>query len=185
MNRLVGRDPWGARGYLIHRRIGPLFPRPLRVGHDDDPFRQPVVWRLLAADGPLAAADAQLPLQLLDKSVLRVALVHDDGPHFAPQQPVPVHGVHVGGLLGAADDRLQLQKVDGQRVERREQEAGTATRWGLQETSGNFRGSKHSAALSVHKHSPLLVFCFLQPMWHELSGGVSVTGHAPQLKPKQ
>lgn len=125
-------------GYLIHRQIGPLLPHPLRVGHDDDPFGQPVIWRLLAADRPLAAADAKLSLQLLDESVLRVALVHDDGPHFAPQQPVPVHGVHVGGLLGATDDRLQLQKVNGQRVERWEQEAGTATQSGLQKTSGNF-----------------------------------------------
>lgn len=130
----------GGWGYLIHQRIGPLLPRLLRVGHDDNPFCHPVVWWLLAADRPLAAADAQLALQLLDKSVLRVALVYDDGPHFAAQQPVPEHGVHVLGLLGTADDRLQLQKVDGQRVERREQEAGTATRWGLQKTSDNFRG---------------------------------------------
>lgn len=112
MSRPVGRDLRGGGDgdYLIHRCIGPLLPRPLRVGHDDDPLRHPVVGLLLAADGPLPAADAQLPLQLLDEPVLRVALVHDDGPHFATQQPLPVHGVHVGGLLGATDDRLQLQK---------------------------------------------------------------------------
>lgn len=68
---------------------------------------RPVV-RLALAFG---AGQAKLPLQLLDDAVLRTALVHDDGAQPAALGPLAVHGVHIGGLLGASDDRLQLKKV--------------------------------------------------------------------------
>lgn len=183
VHRPVGRDL--RRGYLIHQMIWSLLSHLLRVGHDNDPFCQPVIWRLLAADRPLAAANTQLALQLLNESVLRVALVHDDGSHFAPQQTVPVHGVHVGGLLRATDDRLQLQKVNGQRVERREQEAGTATSVGVAKDKRQLLGAK-TLCSSVSPQAPVAFGCgFLQLMQHDLIGAVSVTVHAPKLKPKQ
>lgn len=87
---------------LIHGRDHALLPRALRVGHDNDPLCHPVVQRLLAP--ALHPPDAQFPLELLDEAVLRVALVDDDRAQLAPQQPLPEHGVHIGGLFGAAND---------------------------------------------------------------------------------
>lgn len=90
--------------YLIHRWLGPFFSRPLWVGHNDDSLRQPVIWLLFTPNGPLRSANSEFPLQLLNESILRVALVHNDWTHFTSQQSLSVHGMHVGGLLGATDN---------------------------------------------------------------------------------
>lgn len=93
--------------YLIHRGLTPLLSCSLGVGHNDDALRQPVVRRLFAP--AFHSPNPQLSLQLLNESVLRVTFIYDDWSHFAPQQCLPEHWVHVRCLLGAADYRLQLE----------------------------------------------------------------------------
>ena len=90
---------------LVHLYPRPLGAEALGLGHDDDALGEPVVGLLAAA---LGAADPQLPLELLYEPILRAALVDDDGTHLPAQEPVAVHGVHVGCLLSAPDHGLEL-----------------------------------------------------------------------------
>lgn len=95
--------------YLSHSCVGTFFSFSLWIGHNDDPFRQPIVWLPLTPRVLLRSSNSQLPLQFFDELVLRVTLIHNDGPHFTSQHSLSVHGMHIRGLFGAADNGLKLK----------------------------------------------------------------------------
>lgn len=85
---------------LVHLVRGPVATKALWLGHDDDALSEPIVRLLTPAVSQ--STNPQLPLQLLYEAVLGAALVDNDGAHPPPPGvTLSVHGVYVGGLLGA------------------------------------------------------------------------------------
>lgn len=96
--------------YLVNLPVVVL-PRALGIRHYNDPLSQPIVWLFF---GPLLASNSQLALKLLNETVLGAALVEDEWAHLPADKAIPVHGVNVGGFLGASNHRLDLRQ-QGQR----------------------------------------------------------------------
>lgn len=88
--------------------MGPFFSCSLWVGHNNDSLCQPIIW-LFTPDASLCSPNSQFSLQFLNEPVLRVALIHNDRPHFTSQHSLSKHWMHIGGLFGATDNWLKLE----------------------------------------------------------------------------